>query len=89
MALCKMPDGANANKHAMNTHLYPETCIALKPDYDTLRGAIMERSLYNSWAVELANILGVPFDGLSIEDMTERYAELRERITEVVKGLKA
>lgn len=73
----------------MNTHLDPKTCIALKPDYDTLRGAIMERSLYNSWAVELANILGVPFDGLSLENMTERDAKLRERITEAVKRLRA
>lgn len=73
----------------MNTpHLDPATCIALKPDYDTLKGAITERSLYNSWAVELANILGVPFDGLSLENMTERHAELRERITKAVKEMK-
>lgn len=72
----------------MNTRLDPETCIALKPILDAGRVDANERAAYNNWAVHLASTLGISCSDFSSEEIPKQYAELRERITEVVKGLK-
>ena len=69
-------------------HLDPATCMALKPIMDVGRQAQNERDAYNTWTVDLACILKIPLDNPASEDITEQYAELRERITKAVKEMK-
>lgn len=73
----------------MNAHLDPETCIALKPILDDGKEATKERDDCRSWTVDLACILGISCSGFSSDEIQKQYAELRGRITEVVKILKA
>lgn len=70
-------------------YLDPETCIALKPILDDGKEAMKERDDCHSWTVGLARILGISCSGFASEEIPKQYAELRGRITEVVKGLKA
>jgi hypothetical protein len=71
------------------TYLDPETCIALKPILDDGKRAMDQLDAANSWTVGIANILGVSLADFSSEEIPKQYAELRGRITEVVKILKA
>ena len=73
----------------MNTPLDPEACIALKPILDDGKRAMEERDDCHGWTVDLARILGISCSGFSSEEIPKQYAELRGRITEVVKILKA
>lgn len=70
-------------------HLDPETYIALKPVLDVGKKAMEERDDCHGWTVGLARILGISCSGFASEEIPKQYAELRGRITEAVKGLKA
>ena len=73
----------------MNTpHLDPATCMALKPIVDEGNQAAAERDFYYGWTVGLAMTLGIPISGFASDEVSEQYAELRERITKAVKEMK-
>ena len=73
----------------MNTPLDPETSRRLQPVIDDGEQAIRQRDTYNAWTVDLARILGISCSGFESEEIPKQYAELRGRITEAVKALKA
>ena len=74
----------------MNTpHLDPATCMALKPIVDSGNRAMSEQDVYRGWTVGLALTLGIPISGFASNEVSEQYAELRERITKAVKEMKA